>query len=76
MTTSKPRPKIWLWLLGTPVALAVAVVLLVRAGTPEYKRTALRVRDACEKIAAPDQRYVCDEQYQQALSDGREAAAQ
>jgi len=64
-----PHAKIWPWVVGIPVALVIAF-LLYGFSIPEYKAKAMEVRRVCEKIAAPGQQYVCDQQYQQAIEDG------
>ena len=65
-----PRPKIWPWLIGVPVALFI-VLLIYGSTIPEYESKARRVREVCEKIAAPHQRYICDQQYDEAIRKGR-----
>lgn len=75
----KPRAKVWRWVVGVPVGLAVFVVALgfaLRAATPEYERQANAVRRACEQVAQPEQRHVCDEQHYRAMQEGRAAARQ
>lgn len=69
----KPRRKVWPWLVGTPVAL-FAALMLWGASIPEYERRALQVRDVCLEIAAPHQRHVCENQYEEALAEGRASA--
>jgi zinc-ribbon domain len=65
-----PRPKIWPWVIGVPVALFIAL-LLFGLSIPEYESRAREVRQVCEKMAGPGQRYICDEQYAEAIRKGR-----
>ncbi len=62
------------WVVGVPAVLVVFVVALsfaLHAATPEYEREARKVRRACEQSAAPHQHYVCEDQYEKALAEGR-----
>lgn len=68
-----PRPKIWPWLIGIPIAL-LGMFLLFGASIPEYVARARQVREACEQIAALSQRYICDQQYDDAIAKGRAEA--
>ncbi|MFW2396569.1 zinc ribbon domain-containing protein [Burkholderia pseudomallei] len=70
-----PGPMIWPWIVGIPLVLFAAIIFIGK-GIPEYAAEARRVRDICEQIAAPSQRYICDQQYQEAIAKGRAAAEQ
>jgi len=65
-----PRPKIWPWLVGIPVAIFIAM-LIYGSTIPEYEDQARRAREVCEKIVAPYQRSICDQQYAEAIRKGR-----
>ncbi|MBY0241905.1 MAG: hypothetical protein K2X55_21590 [Burkholderiaceae bacterium] len=65
-----PRRKVWPWIVGTPVALFAALVLYGFT-IPEYEARAREVRNVCEKLAAHHERYVCDQQYAEAIRNGR-----
>ncbi|WP_159015336.1 hypothetical protein [Cognatiluteimonas profundi] len=40
------------------------------ASIPKYEIEAGKVREACEQIAAYDQKYICDAQYDEAIRKG------
>jgi hypothetical protein len=65
-----PHPKLWPWVVGIPVILFAAFILYGMS-IPEYEAQARRVRDVCEKLAAPGQQIICDEQFDEAIARGR-----
>ncbi len=64
-----PRAKIWPWLIVVPVVLVIAMTIY-GASIPKYEIEAGKVREACEQIAAYDQKYICDAQYDEAIRKG------
>jgi len=73
--TKGPKPAIWPWLVGVPLAL-VAALLLYGASIPEYEADARRVREICEKLVGPFDRLgkmTCDSNYHKAIREGKAA---
>lgn len=65
-----PHAKIWPWIVGVPVVLFIAF-LLYGVSIPDYMSHARQVRDVCERIAAPDQQYICQQQYDESIRKGK-----
>lgn len=74
------RPRIWPWLIAGAIVLPLIVLLsMVFYGMtiPEYKSRARAARDVCIKyLAGPDQRDLCEENYNEALRQGRIESAE
>ena len=69
-----PKQKIWPWIVGTPIALFI-IMMIYGSTIPEYQSRAREARNLCEEMVKKGHAdpYTCQELYRNIIAEGEEA---